>query len=566
MGKLTANPDLKEVAKELRAKGYTVFSTLIARDMCMLYVATHDVKDVLKYLKDVKHIQSIRTYMLPYPDSNKTIIYYPLFIDDSSIEEVEPNKLQENSNNMKDFSNGVKIPGHTNTWGEIDSITLKDGKTYHLMENEKYGDETEYLVINDDMTEVYETYDDILTCLADEDIITYEEKDEYETNRAADVTDHEQLHAKVYDWYKSEYPDDYQLDRLDRSTTFGQVKSALEMHMDPEVVLAALDFHLDQHVIDRVVAHIEELQGKKESLKEESENKKLKTPRGTFDIYNGSWKDFQNDEKYKDWGVWFEHFLPDDADWKHTTEYYKVMSDGNHAIAVLFRHRDPQTGAMRESVDWDYFDKFSEINDEYLPDRGEGETEASQIVTAVNKLIYKWYNDGDVYENRYHLEGWANDLSSYANWLHEHVPESVDILEEIPDCLDDSDYEDLLKKLADTLLNENLLKKYNQTNKSGSIYDCEGPFEFVFPSEDDEDEDIFESLKEEKEPKMTFEEFLNHCDAKGGNWVMMILSGIKKVFPEKYEEIKEKYSLSHTNNIRDFGILLNILMKLGVTI
>lgn len=67
------------------------------------------------------------------------------------------------------------------------------------------------------------------------------------------------------------------------------------------------------------------------------------------------------------------------------------------------------------SVSWSYFRRFDEIIDKYLPASGEGENMASQIVTAVNKLIYKWYNDGDVYDNTGYLEGWANDISDYAN-------------------------------------------------------------------------------------------------------------------------------------------------------
>ena len=47
------------------------------------------------------------------------------------------------------------------------------------------------------------------------------------------------------------------------------------------------------------------------------------------------------------------------------------------------------------AVDWGYYDnaKFEELNGKYLPERGEGETKATQIITAVNKLVYKWYND-----------------------------------------------------------------------------------------------------------------------------------------------------------------------------
>ena len=70
---------------------------------------------------------------------------------------------------------------------------------------------------------------------------------------------------------------------------------------------------------------------------------------------------------------------------------------------------------------WSAFDEFDGICDQYLPSRGEGDTMASQIVTAINKLIYKWFNDGDVYDNSYFIQGWCNDISSYANWLYEYI-------------------------------------------------------------------------------------------------------------------------------------------------
>ena len=38
---------------------------------------------------------------------------------------------------------------------------------------------------------------------------------------------------------------------------------------------------------------------------------------------------------------------------------------------------------------------------------------------------------------------------------------------------------------------------------------------------------------------MTFSEFLNHCTACGGNWGGMLLSGIKKLFPNVYDAIPD---------------------------
>lgn len=140
------------------------------------------------------------------------------------------------------------------------------------------------------------------------------------------------------------------------------------------------------------------------------------------------------------------------------------------------------------SVQWDYYDKFESVTEKYLPDVSEGNTKATQIVTAVNKLVYKWYNDGDVFDNTKYLGGWANDLSDYANWLDKCTDLKVSgILVKIKDCYNDSDYEDLLKELADTMLDEEYLAEQNKFDKVGTIYDCDGKYKFV-ESYDDEDD------------------------------------------------------------------------------
>ena len=136
-------------------------------------------------------------------------------------------------------------------------------------------------------------------------------------------------------------------------------------------------------------------------------------------------------------------------------------------------------------IDWKYFDKFEELEDKYLPVKGEGETKASQIVTAVCKLVYKWYNDGDCYDNTGNLEGWCNDLSSYANWLARHTDAGV-VLNRIFECYTEDDYSYLLKDLADMLLIEDYLAEENKIPKVDSIYTCEGRFKFEEHSDEED--------------------------------------------------------------------------------
>ena len=138
------------------------------------------------------------------------------------------------------------------------------------------------------------------------------------------------------------------------------------------------------------------------------------------------------------------------------------------------------------AVNWGYYDKFDELSDKYLPVRGEGETKATQIVTAVNKLVYKYYNDGDVFDNTHYLEGWANDLSSYANWLYYHT-DARSILDKIVHCMTEKDYEDLLKELADKLFNEEYLAEQNKVKKVETIYNCIGKFKYAEAEEEEEE-------------------------------------------------------------------------------
>ena len=129
------------------------------------------------------------------------------------------------------------------------------------------------------------------------------------------------------------------------------------------------------------------------------------------------------------------------------------------------------------SVDWSYYNdkRFDDLDAKYLPGRGEGETKASQIVTAINKLIYKWYNDGDfvVLDRNFLGEECCNDLSSYANWLLLHA-RAVELLD-VRTARTEGDYEDILRRVADAFLDEELLAMADKQPKVGTIYECDGP-------------------------------------------------------------------------------------------
>lgn len=157
------------------------------------------------------------------------------------------------------------------------------------------------------------------------------------------------------------------------------------------------------------------------------------------------------------------------------------------------KSREVNRRSLKESLSSGWTEDFHYLIAEFMPTRGEGDTMASQAATAVNKLIYKFYNDGDVFDNTHALEGWANDLSTYANWLFKFVPKSASILSGIEDCYTEEDYQELLRDLAAAVLNEETLDSLADQPAVSSIYSQSGPFEFV---EREEDDDYYESLRE----------------------------------------------------------------------
>lgn len=208
------------------------------------------------------------------------------------------------------------------------------------------------------------------------------------------------------------------------------------------------------------------------------------------------------------------------------------------------------------AVEWDRYDQFSSLIDKYMPSKGEGDTRASQLVTAVNKLIYKWYNDGDVYDNTGAMSGWANDLSSYANWIYKYFPKFRTLLDGIYECYDDNDYEELLWNLAVTAFNVELLERLNEKERIGSIYDCEGRFEF---REDDEDED------EDYEPWSDEEEYYEDEDVESAVDINAA-EGEEEVVEveEETEELTEEEEFEQLMDFMkdDFDLIMGSLDKL----
>lgn len=70
--------------------------------------------------------------------------------------------------------------------------------------------------------------------------------------------------------------------------------------------------------------------------------------------------------------------------------------------------------------------------------------------------------------------------------------------------------------------------------------------------------DVIEVVRHTKTFKMTFKEFLMKCDCCGGNWGGMLLTGIKKLYPNVWDVIPDDMG------IRVFTTLCVLLILLDV--
>lgn len=150
-----------------------------------------------------------------------------------------------------------------------------------------------------------------------------------------------------------------------------------------------------------------------------------------------------------------------------------------------------------EKITWSSFDtpESNALEEKYLPANGDGDNMASQAVTATTKLIYKWFNDGDVYDNSYGLSGWANDISGSANWLAKHVPGARDILWRIQKTHSEEEYvSNILWPLFNLVYDPKLLSSLEKKPKVDDAYSCKGPFEFNYEDEDAYQEEDPESF------------------------------------------------------------------------
>ena len=133
--------------------------------------------------------------------------------------------------------------------------------------------------------------------------------------------------------------------------------------------------------------------------------------------------------------------------------------------------------------------KFDEFFDKYVPINGSADTLGGEIVRAINRIVYRYYNDGDTVDsycgNEYnHLRACDTFLKTYCPAYHS--------LSNVKELEYEKNLCDRLKKVLDYLVaNPNVFEIPNST-------DCiaNAPYE-PWEYDDDEDYDYDEDDEDE---------------------------------------------------------------------
>ena len=163
---------------------------------------------------------------------------------------------------------------------------------------------------------------------------------------------------------------------------------------------------------------------------------------------------------------------------------------------------------------------FDEATEAYMPSTGEGDSMLTQLLVAANRIIRKWYEDGDVIDTCNGL-GWESDISGSANWIDKYAPAMLSApFKRVFDCCSNQEYQeqiiDPFKASLDKYFESGEWRKLLNAPKRGNAYNEKGIYEFnIFQTyefaEPDEDYEDYEDDEDEYYESRTIKE--NYMDS-----------------------------------------------------
>lgn len=136
---------------------------------------------------------------------------------------------------------------------------------------------------------------------------------------------------------------------------------------------------------------------------------------------------------------------------------------------------------------------YHEMYSKYVPPMGKADTVLGEIIRAVSRVCYRYYNDGDHFDEGYGVE----TAGSPAVYLMKHQPvkELGDAVAKGEGQYFDPDYEYAIRNIEQALINllhddAKVNELASQSNSTDSVMDFEDEAKNYYPDWDEDDDGV----------------------------------------------------------------------------
>lgn len=152
-----------------------------------------------------------------------------------------------------------------------------------------------------------------------------------------------------------------------------------------------------------------------------------------------------------------------------------------------------ELGGEKDRYDADR-EVLSVLFDELVPNEGKADTVKGEVVRAINRVLYRWYNDGDKFFYAYGKETVGNVMSYLVGC--EDIPPAyrrmiLSLTAKVEDTYDDDSYWKFLKSLTRAVVS--LLESGQIDDRNNTVDSATFPSKWEYDyseEEEDYDEDL----------------------------------------------------------------------------
>jgi hypothetical protein len=221
----------------------------------------------------------------------------------------------------------------------------------------------------------------------------------------------------------------------------------------------------------------------------------------------------------------------------------------NHSLKNL-REIKATSGADRENIIKSVDDKLQAYFDKLVPTSGNSQFLEGEMIRAINRIIFRNFNDGDYFYQGYGAETVGPAMSFLVN--HREIPievrrQIIDVEREAIGSLDKG-YEDYIYQIAVIILNYIDSKNGEFTPSTADMWDYDSEYE-AYEEEDEEDDYYKDEEEDEEDMYESISEALTKTQEKYKEDYVKKFKGNKKNFVKLYGPEAEQVMYGRAVNL-----------------